>query len=832
MVFSFPKYLSQQYGGLLKNWEILTKTPNSITEFHHITNFATPEEADGKHIIIPIFITHTEINPPFPIVRFPSKIWGQIITDVYNLNGDDNYSDNCHNNRGNNRGNGNSHDCRGDDYAVGKAKLPHNERISETMEEVKICLTFFSNKGNYLAKKYKRGLGFIIKGKAEFNAASCQINIMHPTESTAITDGGNHEQNMQNIFKQLKQMPCFMANYAGKLNHRLVKNAYKATQTILIKQANSQAKTASSTTNNSSNIEAINKNGDNIDKSDNGDKQEAYHYKKLLKHILQAISILHFLTDVGEYPTGVQGKSLQEFGCNSPQYILAIKQLKIAEANCFKEYQQILKQKWKKYQAKKIAPKNTLKNAVIANLPFRLTESQDEALQEIESDLQSNQRMIRMLQGDVGSGKTITALLAGLAVVENNLQMAIMAPTEVLARQHYATISKFVANIADGKIMPCLLTASIKAQTRKATLLAIKSGKANIVIGTHAIFQNAVEFHNLAFIVIDEQHRFGVKQRVKLSIKGKEELTLQNGTKKKIRPHVLMMSATPIPRTIEHTNYGDIDISSIRQKPIGRKDIITSIMAISSLEKLIARLQIAVENGKQIYWVCPLIGKTMNAIDDTEDADNIDNIDNIYHTKDADDKGDKGDGLARNSAKQMATKSLMKSCIESSILNRFAYLQSHFAKGSIQILHGEMNTEEKIEAITNFKNGEAKILLATTIVEVGVDVPNASIIVIENATAFGLASLHQLRGRVGRGQEQSYCILLYEDEKPLEETAKARLLAIKNSNDGFEIAEQDLLLRGGGENESQQQSGFRKFSFLKLPEDGNLMNSEQDLAEI
>jgi ATP-dependent DNA helicase RecG len=373
-------------------------------------------------------------------------------------------------------------------------------------------------------------------------------------------------------------------------------------------------------------------------------------------------------------------------------------------------------------------------------LPFSLTEGQQRAVDEIRADLASPDRMSRLLQGDVGAGKTVVALMAMAAMAESGAQSAMMAPTELLAAQHFKTLKP----LCDQAGLGCeLLTGKMPAAERRAKLAGIASGETTVVVGTHALFQSGVEFQNLGLTVVDEQHRFGVHQRLALSEKGKHT-------------DLLVMTATPIPRTLVLTHFGDMAVSVLREKPRGRQPIDTAVLSIGDYARVISRLQSRLAEGAQAFWVCPLV----------EESEHLEVI---------------------------------------AAEDRFAELQKVFGD-QVALVHGRMSAAAKQEVMQRFAANELKLLVATTVIEVGVDVPNASIMIIEHAERFGLAQLHQLRGRVGRGSQRSACLLLYKD--PLSETAKARLETIKSTEDGFEIAEKDLELRGQGDVLGTRQSGM------------------------
>lgn len=395
----------------------------------------------------------------------------------------------------------------------------------------------------------------------------------------------------------------------------------------------------------------------------------------------------------------------------------------------------------------------TLAANVKQHLPFTLTEGQRAVLLDINRDMASGDRMLRLLQGDVGSGKTVVALLSMLAVIESGFQAAIMAPTEILARQHAKTIGTFLQGSG---VEWALLTGSMSAGEKAAIHKRIVAGDVSLIIGTHAIFQEAVQFKNLALIVIDEQHRFGVTQRMALSRKG-------------LKPHVLLMTATPIPRTITMTLYGDMEVSSLTEKPAGRQQIVTRAIPSSRTAEIVQRLQVAIQEGQKAYWICPLIEETVS-------------------------------GATMLTSVQAAEE-------------RYKQLAAQFG-GRVGLVHGRMKPAERDQVMQGFAGNVYDILVATTVVEVGVDVKDATIIVIENAERFGLAQLHQLRGRVGRGEKASSCILLYHDH--CTEQAKDRLKVIRETDDGFVIAEKDLELRGGGDMLGARQSGWAEFYFADL----------------
>ena len=401
--------------------------------------------------------------------------------------------------------------------------------------------------------------------------------------------------------------------------------------------------------------------------------------------------------------------------------------------------------------------------AIEAALPFALTGAQREALAAIRGDLASPQRMLRLLQGDVGSGKTIVALLAMADVVEAGRQAVLMAPTEILARQHFAGLAPRAA--AAGLHM-ALITGRDTPAERRRTLEGLRTGTIDMAIGTHALIQDAVAFRDLGLAVVDEQHRFGVQQRLALSAKGEAV-------------DILVMTATPIPRTLVLSYFGDMDVSSLREKPPGRQPIDTRALPVERLGDVVARLQRAVAEGKRAYWVCPLVAE----------AEEID---------------------------------------PAAALDRWEDLREAFGT-KVGLIHGKMKGPEKDAAMAAFAAGATQVLVATTVIEVGVDVPEATIIVIEHAERFGLAQIHQLRGRVGRGPGASACLLLYKG--PLGAVAQARIDILRQTEDGFLIAEEDLRLRGEGEVLGTRQSGAPGFRLASLDHHGGLLGAARDAAQ-
>ena len=409
-------------------------------------------------------------------------------------------------------------------------------------------------------------------------------------------------------------------------------------------------------------------------------------------------------------------------------------------------------------------PKGDLQKAVIGALPFQLTTSQAKAIEEINADLAKPVRMLRLLQGDVGAGKTVVALAALAQVIETGAQGALMAPTEILARQHYASMLPLCEKAG---IRLALMTGKDSQKERRLRQDLLDAGEIDLVVGTHALFQGSVTFRDLGMVVVDEQHRFGVHQRLALSAKGQGV-------------DVLVMTATPIPRTLVLTCFGDMDVSRLTDKPAGRKPITTVSVSLDRLDEIVGRIGAAITDGQKVYWVCPLV----------EESEKID--------------------LA-------------------AVEDRHRVLE-HELRQRVSLVHGRMSADEKDAAMADFKSGVTKVLVATTVIEVGVDVPDATIIVIEHAERFGLAQLHQLRGRVGRGDKPSSCVLLYKG--PLGETAGARLNIMRQTNDGFLIAEEDLKLRGGGEILGTRQSGTPGFRIARAEEHADLMEVARDDARL
>lgn len=411
-----------------------------------------------------------------------------------------------------------------------------------------------------------------------------------------------------------------------------------------------------------------------------------------------------------------------------------------------------------------LAAPGRLRDRILDALPFSLTDSQTRAVEEIVADMARPERMLRLLQGDVGSGKTVVALLAMATAAETGAQAALMAPSDILARQHHATIAPLAARAGLNTV---LLTGRDKGKARERILADIESGRADLVVGTHALFQEKVAFRDLALAVVDEQHRFGVHQRLALQAKGRHV-------------DLLVMTATPIPRTLALTLYGDMDVTRLTGKPAGRRPVKTSVMPMERLDEVVEHLRAAVEKGARAYWICPLV----------EESDRAD---------------------------------------IASAEERFAAL-ARALPDRVGLVHGRMKGEARDAVMAEFREGRISVLVATTVVEVGVDVPEATIMIIEDAHRFGLAQLHQLRGRVGRGERPSACLLLYRE--PLTETARERLRIMRGTEDGFVIAEADLRLRGAGELLGARQSGMPRFRMADLALHGELLATARDDAEL
>jgi len=421
----------------------------------------------------------------------------------------------------------------------------------------------------------------------------------------------------------------------------------------------------------------------------------------------------------------------------------------------------LVRAQMKKVSGRPLKLGNQLRGKALKQLSFSPTSAQTRALKEIDQDLGAPYRMLRLLQGDVGAGKTLVAFLTMLVAIENGAQAAMMAPTEILARQHLASLQPLAEAVG---VRLEILTGRERGKARDEILEKLKTKEIDILVGTHALFQETVEFDDLAVAVVDEQHRFGVHQRLALTGKGKYPVD------------VLVMTATPIPRTLTLTHYGDMDVSLLTEKPPGRQPIETRIISTARVDEVVEGLKRVLQSGARAYWVCPLV----------EESDVID---------------------------------------ATAAEDRHRHLQQIFGD-RVGLVHGRMKAQEKDAVMGAFQRGDLSILIATTVIEVGVDVPEATIMIIEHAERFGLAQLHQLRGRVGRGSAKSSCVLLYQ--APLGETARARLNIMRETEDGFKIAEEDLRLRGAGELLGTRQSGLPEFKIAQLPEQDELLLMARD----
>ncbi len=443
-----------------------------------------------------------------------------------------------------------------------------------------------------------------------------------------------------------------------------------------------------------------------------------------------------------------------------------------------------LRLRQQRHGAPVIHPEGKLIKSLQERLPFRLTQAQQNVLQEILEDLTQATPMQRLVQGDVGSGKTIVAAMAAVQAVESGYQVAVMAPTEILADQHLRNFQHWLAPL---NISVQWLTGKIKGKSRDSVLHTIANGEAAVVVGTHALFQESVNFANLGLIIVDEQHRFGVHQRLALRNKGASITQSETGKasdrlkSKRLYPHQLIMTATPIPRTLAMTAYADLDCSVIDELPPGRTPVETVVISNQRREEVIERVYSACRSGRQSYWVCTLI--------------------------------EESEALQCQAAQ-----------------DTHSQLQATFADLRVGLVHGRMSSAEKDQIMSEFKNGTMDLLVATTVIEVGVDVPNATLMIIENAERLGLSQLHQLRGRVGRGAQHSVCVLMYQ--APLSETARQRLHIMRETNDGFVIARKDLELRGPGEVLGTRQTGIAQYRIANLQRDQYLLDDVGKAANV
>ncbi|MGO3345583.1 MAG: ATP-dependent DNA helicase RecG [Marinomonas sp.] len=467
---------------------------------------------------------------------------------------------------------------------------------------------------------------------------------------------------------------------------------------------------------------------------------------------------IHFL----HHPTTDANLDQLRAGAHPAQYRLSFEELMAHQLSLIGK-----KIKAKQDKAIRVNEAGSLSIDLLKQLPFSPTNAQQRVFQELLSDLNSGHPMLRLVQGDVGSGKTLVAALAAAAVVHSGYQVAIMAPTEILAEQHLVNFTQWFTPLG---LKVAWMAGKLKGKAREAELVDIASGAAHIIVGTHALFQEHVHFDRLALVVIDEQHRFGVHQRMALR---------EKGLKQGFQPHQLIMTATPIPRTLAMSAYADLDCSVIDELPPGRTPVNTIVVSDQRRNEVIERVRVACQEGKQVYWVCTLI--------------------------------EESEALQCQAAEDTAI-----------------LLSEQLTGLTIGLVHGRLKSAEKSDIMTRFKANEIQLLVATTVIEVGVDVPNASLMIIENPERLGLAQLHQLRGRVGRGQTASHCVLLYK--APLGQQGKERLSTMRNTSDGFKIAEKDLELRGPGELLGTRQTGLWEFKVADLQRDKNLLEDVQKAA--
>ena len=506
--------------------------------------------------------------------------------------------------------------------------------------------------------------------------------------------------------------------------------------------------------------------------------------KKIRGFIQSAISKLNFeedFLDVERYDASLNMKIIDALaiihnpetdidideilpGGSHPARVRLLKEEMIA----FQAGMAFLKRKQKRHRAFALSKEGEWTAEVKSNFPFELTKAQTRVVSEIKEDLSQAVPMMRLVQGDVGSGKTVVGALAAALALDSSFQVAFMAPTTLLAEQHFLSLKSFFDKQA---LKIALLTGTTSASKRKKILQNLKDSKIRLLVGTHALFQKSVEFSNLALIIIDEQHRFGVNQRLALRKKNDSEISA---------PHQLTLTATPIPRTLSMSLYANMDVSVIDELPPGRKPIQTSCLPLSGKDRLIQRVSSATKKGSKVYWICPLI----------EESENLD---------------------------------------LNAVMETYEDLSMYFGQDKVGCLHGNLSAIKKQEQIQAFKDSKTSILVSTTVVEVGVDIPDADIMVIENAERFGLAQLHQLRGRIGRGTKESYCILLHKDK--IQDISSKRLQVLVDSQDGFNIAEEDLLIRGPGEIMGAQQTGIVPMKYTNLVRDSQYLMETKKVAE-
>jgi len=475
-------------------------------------------------------------------------------------------------------------------------------------------------------------------------------------------------------------------------------------------------------------------------------------------NILDALKIIHNPTPATNIDDILPGGS-------HPARVRLLKEEMIA----FQAGMTFLKRKQKRHHAVPLMTESSWSDEVKDNFPFALTNAQERVVAEVKEDLSQEVPMMRLVQGDVGSGKTIVAALAAALAIDSSFQVAFMAPTTLLAEQHFVSLKSFFGKEAS-KV--ALLTGSTSVKARKKLLQDIEDQSVSLVVGTHALFQKGVSFPNLALIIIDEQHRFGVNQRLALRKKNDSETSA---------PHQLTLTATPIPRTLSMSVYANMDVSIIDELPPGRKPIQTSCLPLSGKTKLIERILAATKNGSKAYWICPLI----------EESENLD---------------------------------------LNAVMETYEDLKEYFSEGRVGCLHGKLSSKEKQRQVQQFKVSATSVLVSTTVVEVGVDIPDADIMVIENAERFGLAQLHQLRGRIGRGSKESFCILLHKDK--IGDISSQRLDVLVETQDGFKIAEKDLEIRGPGEIMGAQQTGIVPMKYTNLVRDSQYLMGTKKVAEV
>lgn len=473
-------------------------------------------------------------------------------------------------------------------------------------------------------------------------------------------------------------------------------------------------------------------------------EQQLNHFE--FGHLVESIHLLH-------NPPPDTPLQLLETGAHP-----ALKRLVFDELLAQRLSMYYARQKRSRCVAPALALNQDLRDALLASLPFSLTNAQLRVSEEISADLQKNKPMLRLVQGDVGSGKTLVAALAALQAIAQGYQVALMAPTDLLSEQHANNLTHWLKPLG---LQVYRLSGKMKVSERRKALAALEDHTAQLIVGTHALFQEEVQFAKLGLVIIDEQHRFGVEQRLLLQQKGQQ-----------YTPHQLLMTATPIPRTLSMSHFAHLDSSIIDELPPGRSPIVTAVLSQDKRESIIERLSAALAEGKQAYWVCTLI----------EESEKL---------------------------QCMAATDTAQS------------LQQQLSDARVGLVHGRMKAVEKEATMAAFKSGEINLLVATTVIEVGVDVPNASLMIIENAERLGLSQLHQLRGRVGRGVAQSHCLLLYQS--PLSQMGAERLKIMRATNDGFIISEKDLELRGAGEVLGTRQTGYRQFKLAQLPRDQELL---------